>query len=243
LPANCGQVSAWYEKEKSDSENIDWIKANTKPCPKCKSPIAKTQGCNHMQCSQCRADFCWLCLGEWKSHGSATGGYYSCNVYEKKKETDKDFAAWENDAAQARSEMQRYIFHYERYNNHGKSAKLCSKQIEKIRDQMQQLHEIKQYPQDELKFFEETSDIVIKCRNILRWSYVCVFFMAAKTQQEKAEKELFEYQQTTLEEACERTHQMLECDKTKFLDISDPDRSPFYQYKGNMQTAKESLHK
>ena len=105
------------------------------------------------------------------------------------------------------------------------------------------MHEIKQYPQDELKFFEETSDIVIKCRHILRWSYVSGYFMAAKTQQEKAEKELFEYQQTTLEEACERTHHLLEADKNKFLNIDEPSRSPFYQYKSHVITAKDSLQK
>lgn len=35
LPATCSMVRIWKEKESSDSENITWIKANTKPCPKC----------------------------------------------------------------------------------------------------------------------------------------------------------------------------------------------------------------
>ena len=95
VPANCSQVYSWNEKEKSDSENLGWIKANTKPCPKCGTNIEKNQGCNHMTCSKCSYGFCWLCLVEWSKHGSSTGGYYSCNLYEEKKKTDKAFNAAE----------------------------------------------------------------------------------------------------------------------------------------------------
>ena len=66
-------------KNSAESENANWILANTKPCPKCKRPIEKNQGCMHMVCSQCRSEFCWLCLGNWAEHGERTGGYYSCN--------------------------------------------------------------------------------------------------------------------------------------------------------------------
>ena len=29
--------------------------------------------------SQCKYEFCWLCLAPWKEHGEATGGFYACN--------------------------------------------------------------------------------------------------------------------------------------------------------------------
>ena len=32
-------------------------------------------------------EFCWLCLGDWSKHGSATGGFYKCNIYEEKKKS------------------------------------------------------------------------------------------------------------------------------------------------------------
>lgn len=47
----------------------------------CRRPIEKNQGCMHMTCSQCRHEFCWLCLGAWAEHGERTGGFYQCNKY------------------------------------------------------------------------------------------------------------------------------------------------------------------
>jgi ariadne-1 len=35
----------------------------------------------HMTCSQCRHEFCWLCLGAWAEHGERTGGFYQCNKW------------------------------------------------------------------------------------------------------------------------------------------------------------------
>jgi ariadne-1 len=117
----------WYEKEKLDSENLMWIKANTKPCPKCAGNIEKNQGCNHMTCRNCGHNFCWLCLADWSTHGSATGGYYACNLYEKKKETDKDFANGILSQDHAQKEIQRYTYHFERYVNHDKARNIVNK--------------------------------------------------------------------------------------------------------------------
>ncbi|KAI1501021.1 hypothetical protein F5X99DRAFT_428988 [Biscogniauxia marginata] len=36
-----------------------------KDCPKCKTPLEKTEGCNHMVC-RCGAHICWICLETFK---------------------------------------------------------------------------------------------------------------------------------------------------------------------------------
>ena len=32
-----------------------------------------------MQCYNCKHEFCWMCLGDWRSHGSE---YYECSRYD-----------------------------------------------------------------------------------------------------------------------------------------------------------------
>ncbi len=54
LQVRCDTVRKWITKNSAESENLNWILANTKPCPKCHRPIEKNQGCMHMTCSQCR---------------------------------------------------------------------------------------------------------------------------------------------------------------------------------------------
>jgi hypothetical protein len=35
---------------------------DVKPCPGCKAPIERTEGCNHMTCARCETHICWVCL-------------------------------------------------------------------------------------------------------------------------------------------------------------------------------------
>jgi len=39
--------------------------------------------------SQCKFDFCWVCLEAWKKHSTATGGYFRCNRYEIVKKVEE----------------------------------------------------------------------------------------------------------------------------------------------------------
>lgn len=84
-PAFCSEVLEWLLKNLSESENVTWIIANTKPCPNCKKPIEKNQGCNHMYCAPevggCDHHFCWICLVEWTKHGGYDG-YNNCNRFQ-----------------------------------------------------------------------------------------------------------------------------------------------------------------
>ena len=38
---DCETVRKWLVKNSAESENMNWILANTKPCPECKRPIVK----------------------------------------------------------------------------------------------------------------------------------------------------------------------------------------------------------
>jgi len=44
--------------------NVIWKSKHSKPCPNCRVDIEKSEGCNHMTCTQCDFTFCWICLSE-----------------------------------------------------------------------------------------------------------------------------------------------------------------------------------
>ena len=76
----------------SDTEqaaNCYWLVTHCKACPSCRSPIQKNEGCNHIKCSKCKFDFCWVCLDAWKKHSSTTGGYFRCNRYDAVSKADE----------------------------------------------------------------------------------------------------------------------------------------------------------
>ena len=60
----CG--SEWHEgktcDQMQDQEYREWAKDHeVQVCPKCKRPVEKNAGCNHMTCAICHYEFCWLC--------------------------------------------------------------------------------------------------------------------------------------------------------------------------------------
>jgi len=90
-PCSCEQIKNWNQKATDESETANYLVANTKDCPKCQRSIEKNGGCNHMVCSFCQFEFCWVCMEDWKKFHSAehnTGGFYQCNRY-KPEELEK----------------------------------------------------------------------------------------------------------------------------------------------------------
>uniref|UniRef100_A0A8C7CXJ6 RBR-type E3 ubiquitin transferase n=1 Tax=Oncorhynchus kisutch TaxID=8019 RepID=A0A8C7CXJ6_ONCKI len=105
-PTDCPTVRRWLTKCADDSETANYISAHTKDCPKCNICIEKNGGCNHMQCSKCKHDFCWMCLGDWKTHGSE---YYECSRYKENPDIVN-----QSQQAQAREALKKYLFYFER---------------------------------------------------------------------------------------------------------------------------------
>ncbi|CAB4489698.1 unnamed protein product [Rhizophagus irregularis] len=65
-----GQTCKEYDEsiKQSDFATADYISRETKGCPGCSIPIEKDGGCDHITCTKCSHEFCWLCLYKHPSH-------------------------------------------------------------------------------------------------------------------------------------------------------------------------------
>ncbi|KAF9677000.1 hypothetical protein SADUNF_Sadunf08G0061800 [Salix dunnii] len=135
-PVDCSTVAKWILKNSAESENMNWILANSKPCPKCKRPIEKNQGCMHITCTPpCKFEFCWLCLGAWSDHGERTGGFYACNRYETAKQ-EGVYDEAEKRREMAKNSLERYTHYYERWATNQASRQKALADLQ----QMQNVH-------------------------------------------------------------------------------------------------------
>lgn len=64
---SCAEFSSTAERDTANT----W--AGAKGCPGCGVRIIRSWGCNHMTCTQCGSEWCWICRSSWSpSHYSCT---------------------------------------------------------------------------------------------------------------------------------------------------------------------------
>ena len=80
----------------------------------------------------------------------------------------------------AKHELERYMFYYERYIQHHKSMEAADKHLSEVAGKVLLLHQVKNYTDGELKFLMESCHEVIKCRSVLKWSYVYGYYAIPK---------------------------------------------------------------
>ncbi|KAK7573894.1 hypothetical protein V9T40_011085 [Parthenolecanium corni] len=182
-PTDCGTIKNWLTKCADDSETANYFSAHTKDCPNCNICIEKNGGCNHMQCYKCKHDFCWMCLGDWKGHGTE---YYECSRYKENSETA-------NESAKARAALRKYLHYYERWQNHAKSLKLEEKTLEKIKERINQKVMNGSGTWIDWQYLLDAAALLAKCRYTLQYTYPYAYYMNQES------KNLFEYQQAQLE--------------------------------------------
>ncbi|KAL3518780.1 hypothetical protein ACH5RR_021369 [Cinchona calisaya] len=215
-PVNCEITAKWIEKNSSESENTTWILTYTKPCPKCKKPIEKNQGCMHMTCKPpCRFQFCWLCLGPWSEHGKNSGGYYSCNTYDNAKRSGV-YNEDERKKEMAKKSLVKYTHYYERWASNSSSQKKAAEDLQKMQNvNIVKLTEIQGKPGTELEFIIEAWLQIMECRRVLKWTYAYGYYLS---EDRTAKKQLFECMQGEAEAALERLHQCAEVEIQKYLE-------------------------
>ncbi|XP_032827467.1 E3 ubiquitin-protein ligase ARIH2 [Petromyzon marinus] len=185
-PTDCNTIRRWLTKCADDSETANYISAHTKDCPKCNICIEKNGGCNHMQCSKCKHDFCWMCLGDWKTHGSE---YYECSRYKENPDIVN-----QSQQAQAREALKKYLFYFERWENHNKSLQLEAQTYTRIQEKITERVMNNLGTWIDWQYLQNAARLLAKCRYTLQYTYPYAYYMEAGPR-----KRLFEYQQAQLE--------------------------------------------
>jgi len=222
VPATCQMVEWWLKKASDESENVQWIIANTKKCPNCRKPIEKNGGCMHMTCQKhaggCGFEFCWLCRGDWKEHGSNTGGYYSCNKYDSSNAKDEDV-----ESEKAKTELETYMFYYHRYQSHSNAMKIADQQRKGAQQKEDDIYKKFNVRTQDTQFLLGATEQLLQNRAVLASSYIFGFYLD-KTK--VPEKNLFEFLQEDLEKHTDYLSSLYE----KALDTI-PDYEAFIKWK------------
>lgn len=209
-PVDCSTVAKWVLKNSSEAENVTWILAKTKPCPKCRRPIEKNLGCMHMSCgSPCKHQFCWLCLGPWDKHNG-------CNTYKNSTEM-KEF---DNIRERAKKSLDRYNHYYERWVGNQSSRKQAVRDFHETQtEHMKKLSELHGQPDSHLQFITQAWLQIIECRRVLKWTYAYGYYIP---ENEKTKKTFFEYLQGEAESGLEKLHHCAETEIHEVLKEGSP---------------------
>eukprot|EP00118_Oscarella_pearsei_P007794 m.39009 g.39009 ORF g.39009 m.39009 type:complete len:1036 (+) comp32658_c0_seq5:216-3323(+) len=205
--------------EKNATASSLWLMKHSKHCPKCKSPIQRTEGCNHVACTKCKHDFCWVCLEEWRKHSSSTGGYFRCNKYEiinKLKKTKQESVAEASSLYRNAQELHRFEHFHDRFANHSESSKIEENLLTSTKHRLERLaKEAKKSSMDviETGFFEAAVNELLKARRVLRSSYALGYHLTGmegrSKRPAKEKRAIFESMQTEVEDVTERLAQMV----------------------------------
>ncbi|XP_031112632.1 probable E3 ubiquitin-protein ligase ARI7 [Ipomoea triloba] len=217
-PVDCETVKKWILKNNAESENTNWILAYTKPCPKCKRPIEKGEGCMRMTCkAPCNFQFCWLCLSEWSVHG-----YNPCNRYKPGSETERQ-------KKMAKMSIERYTHYYERWAANEKSKKKAMEDLKEMECvNVGKLSEFQSLPESQLKFIVEAWKQIVECRRVLKWTYAYGFYLP---EEEHTKRQFFEYLQGQAEEGLERLHQCAEKELEIYLSPEEANSPNFCDFR------------
>lgn len=87
----------------------------------------------HMTCRQCKYNFCWLCMGDYKKHQAETGTNL-CSSFDQVKKLGR--TGENTDEAKLEMQLKRFEFYSTRYINHQNSVKFGETKLATIREQI-----------------------------------------------------------------------------------------------------------
>jgi len=186
-----------------------------------------------MTCTQCKYEFCWLCLGDWKEHGGNTGGYYSCNRYEAARKRG-EYDELEKRRDMAKSSLERFMHFCERWAEHNKSQKEAKKNLTEFKENMQALSSQLAQPTSQLNFVVDAIKQVAECRRILKWTYAYGYYLSEDTP--PSTRSFFEFLQGEAEHSLERLNDQTEQELKPFLvtELTTASEASFNEFRSKL---------
>lgn len=150
----CSTVKEFKEVKAASLSTANWVVRFTKQCSKCHIDIEKNGGCNHITCSQCLHEFCWICCADWHRHGDR-----NCVPLEA--------------AAFSKTNLRRLANYDTKLQIMRQSIKLDQAMYKSKLDQ--QLEDVKDQ-WFKIDFMVEAVDLLLSCRRTLADSYFFFYF-------------------------------------------------------------------
>ncbi|KAK1264978.1 putative E3 ubiquitin-protein ligase ARI8 [Acorus gramineus] len=202
-PVDCETVVEWVKKRKhmDESQSLNWIVFNSKPCPKCRRPIEKNDGCMHMTCRPpCAHEFCWVCLGTWSEHKTCAG--LAAAAAPKRRKVGSLVPEW-------------YAHYIGRSVANEASMMKAASDLRWLETEgLARLGE-KQNVFDCL-FVLDAWALIIECRRVLKWSYAYLYYLPREVGEGR--KAFLEFLQGEAETGLEKFHKTAEEGLHAFLD-------------------------
>ncbi|XP_072986543.1 probable E3 ubiquitin-protein ligase ARI2 [Typha latifolia] len=208
-PCPCLLWDLWVKKWHDESETANWIVANAKPCPKCRSIVEKNGGCNAVKC-RCGQYFCWLCGGATgNAHTFTRIEGHSCNSF-----TDEEMEK----IKVAGHKSRRYMHYFKRYKEHVDSSKLESELRKTLMETVAKLEDENSITVRDFSWVMTGLQRLLRSRRVLSYTYPFAFYMfgdefvngeSANCCKENKQS-LFEHQQQQLERYVDKLSMYLE---------------------------------
>lgn len=149
-----------------------------------------------MTCSQCRHEFCWICMKNWRGHKA-------CNTFGGLKDQPGDAGATD-----ARAELAKFVHFSDRYENNRRAVKFAETTLETTRQKSSKLHAMRNKTVLGADFLLEAVATVIDCRRVIAWTYVYGFYLDVAS--DSSQQQFFNMQQQQLEEFTDKLHELAE---------------------------------
>ncbi len=144
-------------------------------------------GCRFPLTTSPTDEFCWVCLADWSTHGTA---WYNCNRFDEKAGVQARDAQ-----ATSRQSLERYLHvrwaclgvlahanlrsagiqYFNRWANHEQSATLDKQLYAQTEVKMEQMQKSSNLTWIEVQFAKRAADVLLDARMVLKWTYAMAY--------------------------------------------------------------------